>query len=40
MVAAQSEEKSVAVWKAILKYREELLYNFSVLDNKKIRIRK
>jgi len=40
MIEADSEEKSEAVLKTILKYYDDLLNNFSVLDNKKIRVRK
>lgn len=40
MIASTSEEKARSVCEALLKYSDQLLNNFTVLEDKKIRIRK
>jgi hypothetical protein len=40
MIASTSEEKAISVSAALIKYGDQLLNNFTVLDEKKIRTRK
>jgi|SRR6266487_3545639 len=40
MIASTSQEKAISVFAALIKYGDQLLNNFTVLDEKKIRIRK
>lgn len=39
MIASTSEEKAKSVCDAVVKYSDQLLNNFTVLEDKKIRIR-